>query len=175
MLKEFKEFALKGNVIDLAIGVIIGGAFQKIVSSLVEDIIMPSISIFTGKIDFSDLVFTVGDASIKYGSFITTIIDFLLVALSLFLFITYINKLNKKLEQAKLDELSGKLLSKNKFFNKKSKKKNEPEPEPTTKICPFCISEISIKATRCPHCTSVLEEAKEIVKEATAPDKSETK
>lgn len=159
MLKEFKEFALKGNVIDLAIGVIIGGAFQKIVTSLVNDIIMPTISIFTGKIDYSNLSFTIGEASIKYGSFITTIIDFLLVAFSLFLFITYINKLNKKLEKAKLEELSkiNEKLSNNNIFKKKSKKKEaENKPEPTTKICPYCISEISIKATRCPHCTSVL-------------------
>lgn len=161
MLKGFKEFALKGNAIDLAIGVIIGGAFQKIVTSLVEDIIMPAISIFTGKIDYSSLSITIGEASIKYGSFITTIIDFLIIALSLFLFITYFNKLNKKLEKAKLDEISkiNDKLTNNKFFkNKKKSKKNEEKSEPTTKICPYCVSEISIKATRCPHCTSVLEE-----------------
>ena len=75
MLKEFKEFAMKGNIIDMAIGVIIGGAFQKIVTSLVNDIIMPAIAIFTGKVDFSDLVVTVGNSSIKYGAFITTIVD----------------------------------------------------------------------------------------------------
>lgn len=165
MFKEFKEFALKGNVIDLAVGVIIGGAFQKIVTSLVNDIIMPAISIITGKIDYSDLVFTVGDVSISYGSFITTVIDFLIVAFSLFLIIKYINKLNKKLEEAKLNEINklGGLndkLTNNKFFKKK-KKKEEKVPEPTTKICPYCISEISIKATRCPHCTSVLVETSE--------------
>lgn len=162
MFKEFKEFALKGNVMDLAVGVIIGGAFQKIVTSLVNDIIMPTISIFTGKIDYSNLVFKIGEVSITYGSFLTTVIDFLIVAFSLFLLIKYINKLNKKLEKAKLNEI-GKLgglnekLSNNKFLKKK-KKKEGPLPQPTTKICPFCISEISIKATRCPHCTSILVE-----------------
>lgn len=164
MFKEFKEFALKGNVMDLAVGVIIGGAFQKIVTSLVNDIIMPAISIFTGKIDYSGLIFKVGDVSITYGSFLTTVIDFLIVAFSLFLIIKYINKLNKKLEEAKLNEI-GKLgglnekLTNNKFFKKK--KKEEVVPEPTTKICPYCVSEISIKATRCPHCTSVLTENEE--------------
>ena len=163
MFKEFKEFALKGNVVDLAIGVIIGGAFQKIVTSLVNDIIMPAISIFTGKIDYSDLVFQVGDISIAYGSFITTVLDFLIVAFTLFLIIKYINKLNKKLEEAKLNELAklgglNEKLSNNKLFKNRKKKKQEEIPEPTTKICPFCISEISVKATRCPHCTSVLTE-----------------
>ena len=130
MLKEFKEFALKGNIIDMAIGVIIGGAFQKIVSSLVNDIIMPTLAIFTGKVDFSDLVFTVGNSSIKYGSFITTIVDFLIIAFSIFIAIRTINKLNDKAK--------------------------ENLEEPTTKVCPFCFSEINIKATRCPHCTSDL-------------------
>lgn len=165
MFKEFKEFALKGNVMDLAIGVIIGGAFQKIVTSLVNDIIMPTISIFTGKIDYSDLVFKVGEVSISYGSFITTVIDFLIIAIALFLIIKYINKLNKKLEEAKLTELSKINEFNEKFVNNKflknKKKKEEKVPEPTTKICPYCVSEISIKATRCPHCTSVLVENNE--------------
>ena len=149
MLKEFKEFALKGNIIDMAIGVIIGGAFQKIVSSLVNDIIMPTLAIFTGKVDFSDLVFTVGNSSIKYGSFITTIVDFLIIAFSLFIAIRTINKLNDKAKE-NLDKVS----HKNKIF-KKNKAKDTVE-EPTTKVCPFCFSEINIKATRCPHCTSDL-------------------
>ena len=85
MLKEFKEFALKGNIMDMAIGVIIGGAFQKIVTSLVNDIIMPSIAVFTGKVDFSDLVLTIGNSSVKYGAFITTIVDFLIIAFSIFI------------------------------------------------------------------------------------------
>ena len=149
MLKEFKEFALKGNIIDMAIGVIIGGAFQKIVSSLVNDIIMPTLAIFTGKVNFSDLVFTVGNSSIKYGSFITTIVDFLIIAFSIFIAIRTINKLNDKAKE-NLDKVS----HKNKLF-KKNKAKDTVE-EPTTKVCPFCFSEINIKATRCPHCTSDL-------------------
>lgn len=153
MWKEFKEFALKGNVIDLAIGVIIANAFQKIVSSLVNDIIMPLISLITTDIDFTDLALTVGNVSITYGNFITAIIDFLLVAFCLFLFVKYINKLNN-LNKGILDS---KLLRK---LNKKNKDKNDPAPvpEPTTKICPFCLSEINAKATRCAHCTSVLDE-----------------
>ena len=150
MLKEFKEFALKGNIMDMAIGVIIGGAFQKIVTSLVNDLIMPAISIFTGKVDFSDLVVTVGNSSIKYGSFITTIVDFLIIAFSIFIAIRTINKLNDRAKQD-LDKMS----KKTKLFKGK-KKKEEPIPEPTTKICPYCLSEINIKATRCPHCTSEL-------------------
>ena len=95
MLKEFKEFALKGNIMDMAVGVVIGGAFQKIVNSLVNDIIMPAISILIGKVDFSDMVLKVGNASIKYGSFITSIVDFLIIAFSIFIALKYINKLNK--------------------------------------------------------------------------------
>lgn len=151
MLKEFKEFATKGNIMDLAVGVVIGGAFQKIVTSLVEDIIMPCISILTGKVDFSDMVFTVGKASIKYGNFITSIVNFLIIAFSIFLAVRYINKLNKKMENIKFGKIE-KLTSK---FNKKTKE-TESKPEPTVKVCPFCYSEINIKATRCPHCTSEL-------------------
>ena len=104
MFKEFKEFALKGNIVDLAIGIIIGGAFQSIVNSLVKDIIMPLINIFTGSMDFSSLVLKIGNSSIKYGSFITAVVNFLIIAFSLFLFVKYINKVNKKLEEAKIQE-----------------------------------------------------------------------
>lgn len=152
MLKEFKEFAMKGNIMDMAIGVIIGGAFQKIVTSLVNDIIMPAIAIFTGKVDFSDLVLTVGNSSIKYGAFITTIVDFLIIAFSIFIAIRSINTLNDKTK-----ENMEKMAKKNKFFKKKQKKE-EPKPEPTTKICPYCFSEIPIKAIKCPHCISNLED-----------------
>ena len=96
MLKEFKQFAMKGNVMDLAIGVVIGAAFQKIVSSLVEDIIMPCISMITGKIDFSNMMFTVGDVSIKYGNFITAIVNFLIISFSIFLVVKYINKIHQR-------------------------------------------------------------------------------
>ena len=161
MLKEFKEFALKGNVMDLAVGVIIGGAFSKIVTSLVEDIIMPVITIFTGKTDFSDLVVTVGNSDIKYGAFITAVVNFLIIAFSIFLFVRYINKLNKKLETLKEAEIK-KLKKKGKFGRRKGDKELEEQAKeaPTTKICPYCFSEISIHATRCPHCTSELEEKK---------------
>ncbi len=155
MLKQFKEFALKGNVMDLAIGVIIGAAFQAIVSSLVEDIIMPAISLIFGDIDFSNMAYKVGEVSINYGKFITAVVNFLLVAFTLFLVITYINKLNTKLEKAKAEQLAG--IGSKIFKNKKSKKGEEVPEEPTTKICPHCLSEIHYKATRCPHCTSELE------------------
>ena len=154
MLKEFKEFATKGNIFDMAIGVIIGGAFQKIVTSLVNDIIMPCVSIFTGKVDFSDLVFTIGNSSIKYGSFITTIVDFLIIAFSIFIAIRCFTRLNNRTKEnmekiAKKSNLAQKI------------EKDEIEEEPTTKICPYCFSEINIKALRCPHCTSTLIEEKE--------------
>lgn len=154
MLKEFKEFATKGNIMDMAIGVIIGGAFQKIVTSLVNDIIMPAIAIFTGKVDFSELVLTIGSSSIKYGSFITTIVDFLIIAFSIFIAIRTFNKLNDKTKE-NLEKIA-----KNSKHSKKNKKKEASEEEkveePTTKICPFCFSEINYKATKCPHCTSTL-------------------
>ena len=160
MLKEFKEFAMKGNIMDMAIGVIIGGAFQKIVTSLVNDIIMPSIAIFTGKVDFSDLVLTVGNSSIKYGDFITTIVDFLIIAFSIFIAIRSITKLNDRTK-----ENMEKITKNNKFFKKKKKKNEEPtpEPEPTTKICPYCFAEINIKASRCSHCTSELLNEEKII------------
>ena len=170
MLKEFKEFALKGNVIDLAIGVIVGAAFQAIVKSLVDDVIMPLISLLFGNIDFSDWVLKIGNNTIKYGSFISAIVNFVLVAFTLFLVVRYINKLNAKIEEAakeakkqeakKIEELR----KKNKLFGKFIKKSETnteeiiEEPEATTKLCPFCLSEINIKAIRCPHCTSKLDE-----------------
>lgn len=166
MFKEFKEFAMRGNIVDLAVGVIIGGAFQKIVNSLVNDLIIPVMSIFIGKIDYSSLQFTINNVSIKYGSFITNVINFIIIAFALFLFVRYINKLNKNLENVKIKNMRGldKINEKiNKKFHKKKKKEElaEPKPEPTTKVCPYCFSEINIKATRCPNCTSVLEEIKE--------------
>ena len=163
MLKEFREFISRGNVMDLAVGVIIGGAFQKIVGSLVNDLVMPFIGLLTGGINFNDQFVilkvpegvdkaalvsleaakTAGATTFNYGAFITTVIDFLLMALVIFLLIKGINNLNK--------------------VGDKFKKKEAPKPaEPTTKTCPFCKSEIAIDATRCPHCTSELpEEEKE--------------
>ena len=162
MLKEFKEFAMKGNIMDLAIGVVIGGAFQKIVNSLVEDLIMPAISILTGRVDFSNLVLKVGNATIKYGNFITTIVNFLIIAFSIFLVVRYLNKLNRLKE---LGELATKLEKKAERRIRRKKKEEEVEEEiakaeeeeekkPETKICPYCYTEIKYEATRCPHCTS---------------------
>ena len=126
MLKEFKEFALKGNIMDMAIGVVIGGAFQKIVNSLVNDIIMPAISMLTGKVDFSDMMFTVGSASIKYGNFITSIVNFLIIAFSIFIAITYINKFNQKMEKishGQVEKITKKLVIMMKLNYKKTKNK----------------------------------------------------
>lgn len=131
-----------------------GGAFQKIVTSLVNDLIMPIISIFTGSVDFSNLSIVVANTSVKYGAFLTTVLDFVIIAFSIFLIIRYINKLNKKIEEVKEDSI--KKLEKS---GKLKRKVATPPPTPTTKICPYCFSEINIKATRCPHCTSVLEES----------------
>ncbi len=166
MWKEFKEFAMKGKIMDLAVGVVIGGAFQGIVKSLVDDIIMPVITIFTGKMDFSELTFTLGNSSIKYGSFITAVVNFLIIAFSIFLFVRYMNKLNKKLETITEEEIK-KLKKKGKFGKRKKDKNVEVVPAPTTKICPYCFTEINIHATRCPHCTSVLEQKEEAKEEQT--------
>lgn len=145
MWKEFKAFVMRGNVMDLAIGVIIGGAFGKIVSSLVNDIIMPPIGLLLKGVNFADLFIslngqayaTLADAQaagapvMTYGNFINNIIDFLIIALVIFLMVKGINSMAKKPAPA-------------------------PAAEPTTKECPHCFSTISIKATRCPNCTSEL-------------------
>lgn len=142
MLKEFKAFAMRGNVLDMAIGIIIGAAFGKIVTSLVNDVIMPPIGLLLGKINFANLFINIsgksyatlaeakaaGAATINYGMFINTVIDFIIVAFVIFLIIRSINRM----------------------------KKPAPAAEPTTKECPFCFSSIPIKATRCPNCTSQL-------------------
>jgi large conductance mechanosensitive channel len=106
MLKEFKEFAMRGNIVDLAIGVIIGGAFNKIVSSLVNDMIMPLIGLLLGGIDFSGLSFKIGDADVKYGMFMQTVVDFLIVAFSIFLFVKVLNKLYRLKKQEEKKEAS---------------------------------------------------------------------
>ena len=128
MLNEFKEFALKGDVLDLAVGVIIGAAFGKIVTSLVGDIIMPLIGLIIGGIDFSGLSITVGGAIVKYGSFIQNAIDFIIIAFVIYLIVKAANMT----------------------------KRPAPAPEPVTKLCPHCATEIPIQASRCPHCTSQL-------------------
>ncbi|MCE9645540.1 MAG: large conductance mechanosensitive channel protein MscL [Chloroflexi bacterium] len=128
MLKEFKEFVMRGNVLDLAIAVIIGGAFGKIVGSLVNDILMPVIGLLIGGINFSGLSTTVGEAVITWGVFVQAIFDFLIIAFVIFLIVKLANKMKKA-----------------------------PAPaDPTTKDCPYCLSVIPIKATRCAHCTSEL-------------------
>jgi large conductance mechanosensitive channel len=130
MWKEFKEFIQRGNVIDLAVGVIIGGAFAKIVSALVNDIIMPVVGVFLGGINFSNLSFSIGNAVIKWGDFVQAVVDFLIIAIIVFLIVRAINRLHKK----------------------------EPQKEKaqTEKDCPYCFTSIPLKATRCPNCTSEL-------------------
>ncbi len=145
MFKEFKEFAMRGNVVDMAVGIIIGAAFGRIISSLVSDVIMPPLGLLLGKVDFSNLFFNIsgqpyptlaaakaaGAATINYGLFLNTILDFLIVAFVIFLLIRQINRWSKP----------------------------KAAPAPTTKECPFCYSAIPIKATRCPNCTSELKAA----------------
>ena len=139
-VSEFKKFAMRGNVIDMAGGIIIGAAFGKIVDSLVKDVLMPPIGLLLGKVDFSDLkiVLTEGEnpVSINYGLFINALISFIIVAFAVFILIKAINKLQEKMI--------------------KEEKAEEVAAEPTTKVCPYCCSEVAIKATRCPHCTSEL-------------------
>jgi len=144
MFKEFKEFAMRGNVLDMAIGIIIGAAFGKIITSLVSDVIMPPIGLLLGKLDFSNLYINLsgqpyaslsaakaaGASTINYGLFINTVIDFIIVAFVIFLLIRQVNKLKRQPEVA--------------------------AAVPTTKECPYCLSVIPIKAVRCPHCTSEL-------------------
>lgn len=152
--KEFKEFAMKGNAFDMAIGLVIGGAFQSIIKSLVEDIIMPFTALFTGSVDYTDWVINVSSAQIRIGSFITALVNFLIIALSIFIALKIVNGINKRLERMN-KEVEGKLTKK---FRKGKKRKEEEKKEPETKICPYCLSEIKYKATRCPNCTSELKE-----------------
>jgi len=147
MLKEFKEFAMRGNVLDMAVGIIIGAAFGKIVSSLVNDIIMPPIGLLLGKVDFSNLFLNLsgthydslgvakaaGAATVNYGVFLNTVLDFIIVAFAIFLLIRQINRLKRKQEASPV--------------------------APNTKDCPYCLSAIAIQASRCPHCTSELKTA----------------
>jgi large conductance mechanosensitive channel len=144
MLKEFKEFAMKGNVLDMAVGIIIGAAFGKIITSFVGDVLMPPLGLLLGKMDFSNLFIDLsgknfptlaaakeaGAATLNYGMFLNTIIDFIIVALAIFLLVRQVNKLKRQPEAA--------------------------PAAPTTKDCPYCVSAVPIKASRCPHCTSSL-------------------
>jgi large conductance mechanosensitive channel len=142
MLKEFREFAMRGNVVDMAVGIILGAAFGKIVSSLVADVIMPPIGLLLGGVDFSEIFITLsgssyeslaaakaaGAATINIGLFINTVLDFVIVAFAIFIVIKQMNRL----------------------------KKAPPPADPTTRDCPHCLSAIPIKATKCAHCTSVV-------------------
>jgi len=128
MIKEFRAFVMRGNVLDLAIAVIIGGAFGKIITSLVNDMLMPIIGLVLGGVNFSELSITVGAAVIKWGAFMQTILDFIIVAFVIFISVKAANKM----------------------------KKAPPPADPTIKECPHCFTTIPIKATRCPHCTSEL-------------------
>lgn len=144
MLKEFRDFAMRGNVVDMAVGIIIGAAFGKIVSSLVADVIMPPIGLLLGKVDFSDLYISLSGASfdsldaakkagapvIAYGTFINTVLDFVIVAFAIFILIKQVNRLRALTET--------------------------PQAAATTKECPYCLSAIPVGATRCGHCTSTL-------------------
>jgi large conductance mechanosensitive channel len=128
MLKEFRDFAMRGNVMDLAIAVIIGGAFGKIIASLVQDILMPLIGFVLGGVDFSELSATVNGVDITYGLFIQAVVDFIIIAFVIFMLVRTINNM-----------------------------KEQPAPaDPTTKECPYCFTAVPIKATRCPNCTSQL-------------------
>ena len=133
--KGFKEFAFKGNVIDLAVGVIIGSAFTAIVNSVVNDLFTPLLSLITGRVDFSTLAITLGAgenaAKIAYGSFLQAVFNFLMVAICIFIFVKIINRFYRKNEA-------------------------EKEARPAPRLCPYCFGEINDKATRCPHCTSEL-------------------
>jgi large conductance mechanosensitive channel len=157
MLKDFKEFVMRGNVVDMAVGIIIGAAFGTIVSSLVKDIIMPPISLLTGSVDFNNLFWvmkkgdptpagtydyttldeahSLGATTLNYGAFINTVIVFIIVAFAVFLLIRAINNMRRRAEAPK------------------------PAAAPTTKDCPYCVSKIPLKATRCPNCTSELKTA----------------
>ena len=147
LMKEFKKFAVQGNMLDMAVGMIIGAAFKDIVNSVVNDLIMPVVSMFTGKVDFTNMFIaldggtyaTLEDAKaatsvIAYGQFITQIINFVILAFVIFMMVKAVNKIRTAAEQP------------------------SAPAEPTEKTCPFCQTKISIKATRCPHCTSELTE-----------------
>ena len=147
MLREFKEFAMKGSVLDMAVGIVIGAAFGKIVSSFVEDVLMPPVGLLLGKVDFANLFINLSDKPVstlaeakqagvpvlRYGLFISTVLDFVIIAFVIFLVVRQINALKRR-EEA-------------------------PPPPPATKECPFCSLGIPLKATRCPHCTSELRAA----------------
>ena len=158
LVTEFKEFVMRGNVLDLAVGVIIGGAFNSIVTSLCNEVIMPAVGWIVGTVsgqsfvdadgkpDFTKATEALNVGPISFGNFVAAIINFLIMAIIIFAIVKAFNKL----------------------MTLPKKKKDEPEAAPTTKKCPFCISEIDIAATRCPHCTAVIELAAEALAEEKA-------
>ncbi len=141
-MKEFKEFALRGNVVDLAVGVLIGAAFQSVVTSFTDNIISPILGCF-GEVNFSEFALNVGNLNLTYGAFITDLINFVITAFVIFMIVKFMNKLSN-------------------IGNKKEEPKEEKKEE-DTKLCPHCYSKINIKADRCPYCTSELSENKENV------------
>ena len=144
VMKEFKTFALKGNVLDMAVGIIIGASFGKIVDSLVKDVLMPPLGMLLGKVDFSNLKIALGSeadaASINYGAFLNNVISFIIVAFAVFLLIKGINTVRSKMEKAE--------------------EKVQAAAVPSEKKCPYCCSKIPLAATRCPCCTSTLKKTK---------------
>ena len=140
VMKEFKTFALKGNVLDMAVGIIIGASFGKIVDSLVKDVMMPPLGMLLGKVDFSNLKIALGSeadaATINYGAFINNVISFIIVAFAVFLLVKAINTVRAKMEKAEAKEAAA--------------------VAPTEKVCPYCCTKIPVDAIRCPHCTSEL-------------------
>lgn len=153
MLKEFKEFISKGNVMDMAIGVIIANAFAAIVKAFTDSFIQPILGLIGGAEVQGTIPLGETGQALDYGAFLTAVINFLIVALILFLMVKAVNVANKKSKE-KLEKISAKVIKKGKKGTSE-----QVEEEPKTKLCPFCMTEIAYKATRCPHCTSILEEA----------------
>ena len=154
MLKEFKEFIMRGNVMDLAVGVIIGGAFSSIVTSLTDNFIQPLINLIGGAEIKGTIPLGNSGQALNYGAFLTAVINFLIVAFVLFIMIKTINTLERRSKE-RLEKMVSKVPGK---FKKGKKEEKVEEKEPETKLCPFCYTEINFKATRCPHCTSKLDE-----------------
>lgn len=155
MLKEFKDFIMRGNVMDLAVGVIIGSAFSAIVTALTNSFIQPLINLIGGAEIQGTIPLGNSGQALNYGAFLTAVINFLIVAFVLFLMVKTMNTLEKKSKE-KLEKMAARIPGKSGAKGEAQ----EAEAEPETKLCPFCYTEISYKATRCPHCTSILEEEK---------------
>ena len=165
MFKEFKEFISKGNVMDMAIGVIIANAFAAIVTAFTESFIQPLLGLIGGAEIHGTIPLGESGQAIDYGSFLTAVVNFLIVAFILFMMIKIISTAEKKSKErlAQLANMAGNSASKVLKKGKKAKAEEDVEEEPTTKLCPHCFSEIPFKATRCPHCTSKLEGFKETI------------